>query len=260
MILVGALHRSHGTVRVRRREVERVEPRPAGRRRAAAGRPDRRRRRRARRPRAARARRSRTHRCAGRARRDGCEAATPAELTIVRDGRTRTRRGHARATTPRPSGRCSASASAPSTIELRPRRRRADRSVDGMWEVTSATVERDRPALLQPRGARRGLAASSAPTRRRGRAFERRHRRRRCSILGAHLAVAGDRQPLPVPAARRRPHLLGARREGARPGDPVRGRWNARASSASCSSSLLFVIGLDERRRPTAATESSDVR
>ena len=31
-----------------------------------------------------------------------------------------------------------------------------------------------------------------------------------------HLALAGDREPVPVPAARRRPHLLGDRREGAR--------------------------------------------
>ena len=37
-----------------------------------------------------------------------------------------------------------------------------------------------------------------------------------------HLAVARRHQPVPVPAARRRPHLLGAGREGPRPRDPVR--------------------------------------
>ena len=58
----------------------------------------------------------------------------------------------------------------------------------------------------------------------------------------ADLAVAGDHQPLPVPAARRRPHLLGAGGEGARPADPVprhgagrRGRLRARRSSCSSS-------------------------
>ena len=49
----------------------------------------------------------------------------------------------------------------------------------------------------------------------------------------ADLAQPRRHQPVPVPAARRRPHLLGARREGARQGDPVRRHGTGRLRRAS---------------------------
>ena len=83
--------------------------------------------------------------------------------------------------------------------------------------------ERDR----QPHRAdlRAGEAQGARQRRRRLRA--RRARRSTIStstalvILALHLPVARHHQPVPVPAARRRAHLLGAGREGPRPGDPV---------------------------------------
>ena len=57
----------------------------------------------------------------------------------------------------------------------------------------------------------------------------------RWSILAFISPVARRHQPVPVPAARRRAHLLGAGREGARQGDPVQRHGARRASSASRS-------------------------
>ena len=68
--------------------------------------------------------------------------------------------------------------------------------VVGSYEVTRQTIELD-------------AAAGAVPAR-------------------DHLAVARRHQPVPVPAARRRAHLLGAGREGARPRDPVRGHGAGR--------------------------------
>ena len=96
------------------------------------------------------------------------------------------------------------------------------------------TTRRPHRRHLRPREAQGDLAASSAPTRRRA--------RRSSStsttallVLGADLAVAGHRQPVPVPAARRRPRVLGGRGEGPRQGDPVQRHGEVRASSASRS-------------------------
>ena len=92
-----------------------------------------------------------------------------------------------------------------------------DRTVDRFWFVTKATVELP-GAAHQRRAAqgdlgRRRLLRGHAPD-------DPQRPRRGGGDPGHHLAVAGDREPVPVPAAGRRPHLLGDRREGAR-GRPV---------------------------------------
>jgi regulator of sigma E protease len=79
-----------------------------------------------------------THECAGSEPEDGCSAATPAELTILRDGReiTRTIRPEYDAALDRPllgyiPGAEPLNLSAPEA---------AERSADFMWEVTTSTV------------------------------------------------------------------------------------------------------------------------
>ena len=110
----------------------------------------------------------------------------------------------------------------------------------GMWRVTTATVDDRQSSTTQ--GAQRGL-------RRRGHLRDDAADDRASTstqaliVLAHHLAVAGHREPLPVPAARRRPRLLGAGREGPGPADPVRS-WSAPASSGFVLVIVLFVIGL----------------
>ena len=64
-----------------------------------------------------------------------------------------------------------------------------------------------------------------------------------------HLAVARRHQPVPVPAARRRAHLLGAGREGARPRDPVQ-RHGARRLRRLRARDRAVLHRLHERHRP----------
>jgi 1-deoxy-D-xylulose-5-phosphate reductoisomerase len=148
---------------------------------------------------------------------DGCRAETPAEVTIVRGGRGAHARGDA---TLRRRAQ-----EAAHRLQLRRQRagRRRGRRVTPVarHDVGGDLGDRrgDRAALLQPRGPQRGrrrrrLLRDDAPgVRRRHRAGDLHPR--------PDLAVARRGQPVPAAAARRRPHLLGAGREAARPGDPV---------------------------------------
>ena len=91
----------------------------------------------------------------------------------------------------------------------------ADDSVDFMWLVTSETVSTFaqifKPEQREQISARSpapyegdlGTRSSSAPP-------------RRSTLIAVICLSLGDHQPLPVPAARRRPHLLDHRREGPR--------------------------------------------
>ena len=102
---------------------------------------------------------------------------------------------------------------APGPRETLPTGEALTESLDRFWFITEATVTL--PARLFDAEKRKEISAASwAPTR---------SPARRSSTTSprwwdprAHLAVAGDHQPVPVPAARRRPHLLGDRGEGAR--------------------------------------------
>ncbi len=161
---------------------------------------------------------------------DGCRAAQPAEVVIERDGRRR-------------------------TVRIYPRYdAQSDRMLIGF---TYATTQRDVGAgEADDAGRRQHVARHHADGRRHHADLLRRAGaqgglRRRRLLRGhapvlrvrhgagargprAHLAVARRGQPVPVPAARRRAHLLGAGREGARQADPLRGSWSGPASWASC--------------------------
>ena len=63
-------------------------------------------------------------------------------------------------------------------------------------------------------------------------------------MLALISLVAGDHQPVPVPAARRRPHLLGAGREGPRAARSRSASWSAPAFVGFVLVMVLFVIGL----------------
>jgi regulator of sigma E protease len=79
-----------------------------------------------------------THRCAGNATTTGCVAATPAKVTIVRDGTTRTL-----AVSPRydkTAKRMLIGFTFAGTYHRLPIGESASRSVTGMWDVTTATV------------------------------------------------------------------------------------------------------------------------
>jgi hypothetical protein len=118
----------------------------------------------------------------------------------------------------------------------------ARQSLDTMWVVTGRPSGLSCGFFYSPGPATRS-AASSAPTRRRAARSTSTSSRR--SSSRPHLAVARGGQPVPAAAARRRPHLLGAGREGCAAGRSRSASWSAPASSASCSSWLLFAIGLE---------------
>ena len=226
-----------------------------GRRACSARRPDRLRRRQARlragrcAPRTGRsasrrcATRSSSTRCAGTPRDRLRARPTPVKLVVLRDGAAALRghaalRGAAALTTRRgaepAAGRMlvglqfgqQASTSAPAEAAQLSVTDDVERHDDDRREHRQARSTTRRRATRSP--------ASSAPTRRRASRFE------FDTDAGdlrprADLAVAGHHQPVPVPAARRRAHLLGAGREGPRPADLRSGSWSARRSSASCS-------------------------
>ena len=195
--------------------------------------------------------RSARHRCAGTPA-DGCPAATPARVVVVRGGEPMTLDDHARATT---AGRADA---ARLRVRLRARlqaprtsarsRRRA-RASAAMWNVTERRrSRRSASSSTTRRRARRsrGVVGSYETTRQ---AFDVRHRAR-ARDPRADLAVAGDRQPVPVPAARRRPHLLGAGREGARP-------RRSRSAVMERASVVGFVLVIVAVRRSACRTTSA---
>ncbi|CAA9476881.1 MAG: Membrane-associated zinc metalloprotease, partial [uncultured Solirubrobacteraceae bacterium] len=66
----------------------------------------------------------------------------------------------------------------------------------------------------------------------------------------ADLVLARAHQPAPVPPARRRPHLLGARREGQRPADPLP-RHGARERGRDHARRHPLLHRPAERHRPT---------
>ena len=159
-----------------------------------------------------------THRCAGGSTVNGCVAATPAKIVVNRDGNL-------------------------VTFDVRPRYSAADKrplvgfefgstqssvgpahaaslTASGLWGVTTPTVGvLVRIFEPQERKQLNGVVGGYTVTQE---SFATQHHP---GALGARadLAVAGDHQPVPVPAARRRPRVLGGRREGPRPADPVRG-------------------------------------
>ena len=160
--------------------------------------------------------RSRTHRCAG-APTDGCQATTPAGDHRPAQRRTADLPPHAALRRRRPK-RMRIGFAYDQVQHVRP----AGRGRRGEGErrtrcgaSRSRTVSALARIFTTPRRASRspGVVGSYETTRQ---AFTLEHGDRPADP-GHHLAVAGDREPVPVPAAGRRPHLLGAGREGARP-------------------------------------------
>ena len=131
-----------------------------------------------------------------------------------------------------------------------------------MWRVTRETVRRSRGSS-RPRRASRSPASSGYEAR--AQASSSTPRRR--SVLAIISLSLGGHQPVPVPATRRRPHLLGAGREGARPADAVQ-RDRAGQRVGFLLVIFLFVIGLSndierlrgERLRPAVATSTEEER
>ena len=159
------------------------------------------------------------HTCAGTPT-QGCSARTPATVVVT----ARRQAGHAAhraaATTP-PPRRCCLGIGYGQNVDIAARPRRRHRDVSNMWQVTEATVSGIVKIFYNPQARKEvsGVVGSFEVTRQTidfdddPRAVHPR----------ADLAVARGRQPLPVPAARRRAHLLGAGREDPGPPDPVRG-------------------------------------
>jgi regulator of sigma E protease len=137
-------------------------------------------------------------RCPGGATTNGCRAAEPVQVTVLRDGRRQTLpvRGFYDAELRRM--RLGFSFGVESTRPVGAGEA-ADLSVSAMWNITTLTVDRG----AQGRVRRRRLVRGDAPV------LRVRHDAGRADPR-AHLALARRHQPVPVPAARRRAHLLGA--------------------------------------------------
>ena len=125
----------------------------------------------------------------------------------------------------------------------RPGRGRGSRASSSMWNVTTLTVDRPGQDLRQLEGAqgrlrrRRLLRGDAAVVRR----STPRRRSRILALISLSLGVINLFPFLPLDGG----HIFWAIAEKMpRPADPVRGAWSAPASSGSCSSLLLFVIGL----------------
>ena len=113
-------------------------------------------------------------------------------------------------------------------------------TAQNLWRITTPDHVLDRAHLLRLEGAqgrlgRRRLLRDHAPV------LPVRHHPG-AQHPGHHLAVAGRGESLPLPAARRRPYLLGGGREDPRtsdslPPDRAGHRWSASCSSRSSSSS-----------------------
>jgi regulator of sigma E protease len=152
------------------------------------------------------------HRCAG-TQADGCSAATPAAIVLRRRGKLLTFHVRPKEVSGHPElgfdfgGRVAGTIypSAPGA---------AGTAVSKLWTVTTATVSTI-GRIFEPKERGRGLHRDPG-----GVCLE------RDSGLGgpgAHLAVAGRDQPVPVPTTRRRPRVLGGGREGPRAPDPLPG-------------------------------------
>ena len=189
--------------------------------------------------------RSATHKCAGKPHRRlqgrdagharrRCATANAVELHAP-----------ARATTPRSSARASASRS--ETIRRDVGVGRASvLSVEQMGSFTGRTVT----TIAQIFDAREAQADLRRGRHLRGHAPGGRVRPHAGAVPArGDLAVARRDQPVPVPAARRRPHLLGAGREGARQGDPVQ-RDGARRLRRLRAGDGPVLHRPDERHRP----------
>ncbi len=158
-----------------------------------------------------------SHRCAGTATKD-CRAATPVHLTVRRSGRD-----VALSVYPRYEQEAK-------RMEIgfafgEPKRfgalAAAGASVSEMWHVTEQTLTGFAPRADELQGARGNLEHRRHH---RGRARNGRRRRGLCArVPRLHLADPRRDQPLPVPAAGRRAHPVGARREGARKAHLARG-------------------------------------
>ncbi len=109
-----------------------------------------------------------------------------------------------------------------------------------MWYVTSLTVSRISQIFVSEK-ARKEVHSIVGISDVASEAFSYSIRRRAVSARD-RLAVAGDHQPFPVPAAGWRAHLLGARGEGPRP--PIPFAVMERASVVGFALVLvLFMIG-----------------
>ena len=127
-------------------------------------------------------------------------------------------------------------------------------AVQDMWRVTSTTVSTIAQIFVPEKREEIGSVVGGYNETRK--AFE----------LDAHACVADPRadlalarrdQPVPVPAARRGPHLLGAGREGARPPDPVQ-RDGARRVRGLRARDHVVLRRRDERHRPNSGRDLAD--
>ena len=117
-----------------------------------------------------------------------------------------------------------------------------------IWHVTEAdghAAARD----LRRREAQSRSPASSAATRSTQQAIDSNSTETTIGIIALISLQPRAHQPLPVPAARRRPHLLGAGREGARQADPDPG--------AGAREHGRLRAGRDALRRSASRTTSS---
>ena len=146
-------------------------------------------------------------------RRDGCKAADAGDGDRRARRQAADRRDHADLRRPASSARGSASPTRRARASRCRSARRVDRSLDRFWFITKQTLEL--PARLIDPEQRKEISRHRRLLRGHAPDDPQRPRRRRRHPRD-HLALAGDREPVPVPAARRRPHLLGDRGEGAR--------------------------------------------
>ena len=107
----------------------------------------------------------------------------------------------------------------------------AEFAVDRALARHDARPPRSSPASSRPRQREQitGVVGATEVTRQ---SFEF-DTRQAIGVLAVISLSLGPRQPAALPAARRRPHLLGDRREGPRPAGARCGSWSARGSSGS---------------------------
>ena len=240
VILFGA--RASAPQRARQTTVGAIEPGSPAAAQLRAGRPDPRRRRQS--PGDVDGRigdpvRARATACAGTQPTTAAGRRRPCTLVVERDGQARTLSDHARATTPTSSACGSASPTAPTPAGRRRRARPATRSSE-MWQVTtrrSASSAR----IFEPEQRKQipGIVGIYEVTRQ---AFEF-GAREALTLLALISLSLGDHQPVPVPAARRRAHLLEPGGEGPRPAGPVQ-RHGARRRDRLRAGDVLFAVGL----------------
>ena len=183
----------------------------------------------------------------------GCVATTPARVVVLRDGKRLTLRirprydAGAKADAHRLQlrGRESATSTA-----MAPRRSRWTR----MWSVTTTTVDAITRVFYDPQARKEvsGVVGSYETTRQ----YVPVRTDPGAVRPRADLPLAGRRQPLPVPAARRRAHLLGAGREGPRAPDPLRAH-RARERRGLPARRLPVHHGPEQRHRPVARRRAS---